>query len=151
MAHEMQTPTGAGPGYGPSGAGYGPSYDARERPGHGWLTFAAVMLFAAGAVNALWGISALSKASYFHTDSLLFGELKMWGVLALVFGGLQLLAGGLIVGRRTFGIVLGIGLALLSGMFALITIGGYPVWSVVVLVIDGLIIYGLTVYGFGEA
>jgi hypothetical protein len=146
MAQEMQTPTRT------EGA-YGGAYDAQPayREGRGWLTFAAVMLFAAGAVNALWGIAALSKASYFHKESLLFGELKMWGVISLVFGGLQLLAGGLVVSRRTAGAVIGIGLALLSGLFALITIGGYPVWSVVVLTIDGLIIYGLTTRGFEEA
>lgn len=146
MAHEMQTPSGMETPY---GGAYAPPPEYRE--GHGWLTFSAVMFFAAGAANGLWGIAALSKASYFHSDSLLFGDLKMWAVLALVFAGLQLLAGGLIVARRTSGMVIGIGLALLSGFFALLTIGGYPVWSVVVLVIDGLIIYGLTVYGFGEA
>jgi hypothetical protein len=146
MAHEMQTPTGTATPY---GGAYAPPPGYRE--GHGWLTFAAVMFFAAGAVNGLWGVAALSKASYFHTDRLLFGDLKMWGVLSLVFGGLQLLAGGMIAARRTFGTVLGIGLALLSGFFALLTIGGYPVWSVVALVIAGFIIYGLTVYGFGEA
>jgi hypothetical protein len=146
MAQETQTPTAMDTPY----AGrYGTPPATRE--GHGWLTFAAVMFFAAAAANGLWGIAALSKASYFHSNSLLFGDLKMWAVLALVLAGLQLLAGGLIVARRTSGTVIGIGLALLSGFFALLTIGGYPVWSVVALVIAGLIIYGLTVYGFGEA
>jgi hypothetical protein len=146
MAQETQTPTRME-------SGYGGAYDAQPayREGRGWLTFAAVMFFAAGAVNALWGIAALSKASYFHKESLLFGDLKMWGVLSLVLGGLQLLTGGLIVTRHTAGTVIGIGLALLSGLFALITIGGYPVWSVVALTIAGLIIYGLTTRGFEEA
>lgn len=31
-----------------------------------------------------------------------------------------------------------------------IAIGVYPLWSVIMMVMDGLIIYGLTVYGFGE-
>jgi hypothetical protein len=34
-----------------------------------------------------------------------------------------------------------IGLALLNGTVALFSIGAYPVWSIVVLAIDGLIIY----------
>lgn len=146
MAQETQTPTGMDSVYDGT---YGGPPAARE--GQGWLTFAAVMFFAAGAVDVLWGIAALAKASYFRTDSLLFGELKMWGVIALVLGGLQLLTGGLILARRTSGVVIGIGLALLSALYALITIGGYPVWSVVVLAIDGMIIYGLTAHGFREA
>jgi hypothetical protein len=147
MAQEMQTPMGADARY--DAGSYGAPPELREQ-GHGWLTFAAVMFFAAGAANALWGIAALAKASYFNGSNLLFGDLSMWGVLALIFAGAQILAGALIVGRRTSGAVIGIGLALLSGMFALLTIGGYPVWSVIILVIDGLIIYGLTVYGFEE-
>jgi hypothetical protein len=144
MAHEMQSPTGAKAGYG--------AYDTPPgvRDGRGWRTFAAVMLFAAGATNALWGIAALVNDDYFTVDELLFGDLSMWGVLYLVFAAVQVITGFLILGRSAFGAVLGIGIALLSGILALISIGAYPVWSIVVLVIDGLIIYGLTVYGFAE-
>ena len=39
---------------------------------------------------------------------------------------------------------------LLSAVIALFSIGAYPVWSIVVLAIDGLIIYALTVHGIGE-
>jgi hypothetical protein len=48
------------------------------------------------------------------------------------------------------GALLGIGLALISGLVALFSIGAYPVWSIVVLAIDGLIIYALTVHGLVE-
>jgi hypothetical protein len=30
------------------------------------------------------------------------------------------------------------------------SVGAHPVWSVIVIVVDGLIIYGLTVHGFGH-
>jgi hypothetical protein len=33
----------------------------------------------------------------------------------------------------------------------MMAIGGDPVWSIVVLTVDGLIIYGLTVHGFGHS
>ena len=49
------------------------------------------------------------------------------------------------------GAVLGIGIAMLHGMLALLSIGAYPVWSIIALTIDGLIIYALTVHGFEEA
>lgn len=146
MAPETTSPTGGEAGY---GAPYGARTDRRR--GRGWLTFAAVMLFAAGAANALWGISALVNDDYFTVDELLFGDLSMWGVFYLVLAAAQFLVGLLILGRSAVGAVLGIGFALLSGLLALMSIGAYPIWSVIVLTIDGLIIYGLTVYGFDEA
>lgn len=143
MAHQMQSPS----------AGANAGYDGSYRPpevgeGHGWRTFAAVMLFAAAAANALWGIAALANDDHFAVDELLFGDLSMWGALYLAFALLQLVTGVLILSRRMSGAIIGIGIALLSGTLALLSIGAYPLWSVVVLAIDGLIIYGLTVYGF---
>jgi hypothetical protein len=122
-----------------------------DRGRSGWLTFAAVMFMAAAAVNALYGISALVNDDYFRVDELLFGDLSLWGVLYLCVGATQLAAGILVLRRSVTGAVLGIGLALISGLVALFSIGAYPVWSVVVLTIDGLIIYALTVHGLGEA
>lgn len=135
MAHEMQTP------YTPPAA-----HEAR-RPG--LITFAAVMFFAAGGLDILWGISALVNDKYFAVDELLFGDLSMWGVLYLIFGGIQLLTGWLILSRSAFGAVLGIGLALLHALMVLMSIGAYPIWSIVLLAIDGLILYGLAAHGFG--
>ena len=43
--------------------------------------------------------------------------------------------------------VLGITFAGFNAIAALLAIGAYPLWSVIILVIDGLIIYALTVYG----
>jgi hypothetical protein len=39
---------------------------------------------------------------------------------------------------------------MLSATLALVSIGAYPLWSIIIMFVDGLIIYGLTVYGFGE-
>ena len=55
--------------------------------------------------------------------------------------------GILILRRRDAGIVLGTVLASVHGLTALMTIGAYPLWTVLVLVLDGLIIYGLLVHG----
>jgi len=124
---------------------------ARPERGSGWLAFAAVMFLAAAAANILYGIAALVNDDYFAVDELLFGDLSMWGVLYLGFGAAQLLAGVLVLRRSMLGAVLGIGIAMLHGMLALLSIGAYPVWSIIALTIDGLIIYALTVHGFEEA
>lgn len=125
----------------------------RDRPepgeGGGWLGFAAVMLLLAAVFNAVYGFAALANDDYFAADELLFGDLSMWGAVYLLFALAQLVAALLIANRKTAGALLGIGLVLLHGTAVLLSIGAYPLWSVTFLVVDGLILYGLSVYGLG--
>jgi hypothetical protein len=122
----------------------------RAVEGGGWLTFAAVIFLIAAAFNTLYGLAALVNDDYFAVDELLFGDLSMWGVIYLIFAAAQLATALFIISRRSAGAVLGIGLASLHAIVVLMSIGAYPVWSVVLLVVDGMIIYGLTVYGFAD-
>jgi hypothetical protein len=122
----------------------------RVREGEGWLTFAAVLLLLAGCLNALYGIAALVNDDYFAVDELLFGDLSLWGVIYLAFAVAQIAAALLIMARSVGGVLMGIALVGLHAIGVMMSIGAYPVWSVILLVIDGMIIYGLTVYGLVE-
>jgi hypothetical protein len=126
------------------------SVDRRAQAGHGWLVFAGVLFLIGAAANALWGISALVNDDFFSADELLFGDLSLWGALYLGFAALLALTGVLILRASDLGIILGTVLAALHFLLALLTIGAYPLWTVLVLVIDGLIIYGLLVHGPDE-
>ena len=35
----------------------------------------------------------------------------------------------------------------LNAVVALLSVGAYPLWSVIILILDGVVIYALTVYG----
>lgn len=118
------------------------------REGSGWLTFAAVMFFLAAAGSSLWGITALVNDDYFAIDELLFGDLSAWGWVYLALAATQLLTAFLILSRKWLGAAFGIGLAVVHAIVVLASIGAYPLWSSILLVVDGLIIYGLAVYGF---
>jgi hypothetical protein len=120
-----------------------------ERYG-GWVTFATVMFLIAASFNTLYGVAALVKDDYFAADELLFGDLSMWAALYLTAAAFQAVAAGLLLVRSAAGVFLGIVIAMLSATLALVSIAAYPLWSIVVLVVDGLIIYGLTVYGLGD-
>jgi hypothetical protein len=117
----------------------------------GWTTFAGVMFIAAAGINALWGISALVNDKYFSVDKLLFGDLAMWGAIYLAFAAVFVVIGLLILLGSTLGIMLGAVIAVVHGWTALLTIGAYPLWAVTVIVIDGLISYGLLVHGLDES
>jgi hypothetical protein len=112
----------------------------------GWVTFAAVLLLIASMFNALYGISALVNDDYFAADELLFGDLSMWGGIFLAIAVLQAATGLLLLSGSRMGAYLGILLVMINALGAMLSIGAYPVWSVIVLVVDAMVIYGLTVY-----
>jgi hypothetical protein len=122
-----------------------------EPRGRGFITLAGVMLFIAAAANALWGIAAFANDDYFTADELLFGDLSAWGGVYLAVAAVQLVTAVLIFNKSRVGAMLGILIASVNAIAQLMAIGAYPLWSVVVLVIDGLIIYGLCVYGLDDA
>ena len=117
------------------------------RKGTGWAAFAGMMILVAGTFNLIWGFVALVQDDYFASDQLLMWSLNSWGAIHIVVGCLQLLAALLIFGGSGAGAVLGLAIAFFSAVGAQLLIGAYPIWSIVILVVDGLVIYGLTVYG----
>jgi hypothetical protein len=115
--------------------------------GQGWAAFAATMVLVVGVFNVIYGLAAVIEDDYFAADELLFGDLSLWGWVHLIIGVLQVVTATLIYAGNDFGAVLGIMFAGFNAIAALLAIGAYPVWSVIILVVDGLIIYALTVYG----
>ena len=124
------------------------SADRRRRlPGYGWMLYASVLFFVAALSSLVWGLSALLNDDYFRADELLFGDLSLWGVVSLCAAAVQGTVAFLLLLRRRIGVTLGIVLAVVHATVTLFSVGAYPLWSVLLLVLDGLIIYGLTVHG----
>jgi hypothetical protein len=115
--------------------------------GEGWAGFAAVIFLVLGIFNVVDGIAALANDDYFHVDELLFGDLSMWGTIFLIIGVVQLLTGFLIFRGSFVGALLGITLAAVNAVIALLSVGAYPIWSLVILALDGVVIYALTAHG----
>ena len=109
----------------------------------GLVTFGGVMLLIAGAFNLLDGIVALVNDDDYVVDELLFGDLTAWGLWWLVVGAAQVVAGWLVLARRSFGALLGILLAGANALTHLMFLGAYPAWSIIIIVVDGLIVYAL--------
>ena len=116
--------------------------------GEGWLLFAGIMVLIAGILNTIWGIAAIDKASFFVEDErYIISDLSTWGWIILVIGIVQLFAAFSIWSGGGFGRWIGIIAASFSAVGALLSIPGYPFWSIAVFGIDLLIIYGLAAYG----
>ena len=119
----------------------------RRLPGEGWVTFAAVLFLLVGAFNVINGIALLVDDNYFRADQLLFGDLSLWGWLAIIMGAGQILIGFGIYGGSVLAQVVGVFWAGLNACLHLLAIGAYPAWSIIIMAIDGLVIYGLIMYG----
>jgi hypothetical protein len=119
--------------------------DRSEPRGEGWVAFAIVWLALVGILNIIYGIAALSNKSYFHEGGLLWSNLSTWGWVAIILGAIQLLVSGLLYARNTAGTVLGIFFASLSFIASFLAIGAYPAWSIIAMVLDGFVIWALSV------
>jgi hypothetical protein len=115
--------------------------------GTGWAYFAGILFMVAGFWNLFAGIAALARKEYFSEAGLLYQNLQLWGWVWLVVGAVQLVTSWLVISQRESGRVLGVILAALSMLVWFFSIGAYPLWGVLVVSVDVLILYGLIAHG----
>ena len=116
------------------------------RVGTGWVAFAGSYLAISGLLNLIWGITALSNKSYFVEGGLVWSSLSTWGWIAIIFGAVQLVAGGLLFARKAGGVVMALVLSMLGILVNFFSIGAYPVWSCVAIVCSALVLWVVTVH-----
>jgi hypothetical protein len=123
----------------------GPFSSTRTRAG--WLVFAGVYLLVAGTMNAIWGLAALTDRRVLLEEGLAWSTLTTWGWVSVSVAAVQLSAGALVLARRVIGRVLAVAIAM-AGLFVnFLSIGAYPIWSILALVANGLVLWAVTVYG----
>ena len=113
----------------------------------GWVSFAAAFMLNAGLLNAIWGVAALSNSTYFVRSGLLVSTLTTWGWIALVLGGLQMLCGVLVFIGKRLGQFLALVLATVGVVVNFLSVGAYPIWSVIALAFNALVLWAVTVHG----
>lgn len=116
---------------------------ATNRNDSGWIPFTGVLLLFIGAFNVIDGIVAISKDDLFKADELLFGDLTMWGWIWLVLGVLQIFTSSLVFKRRMPGMILAVSWAFLAGMGHMLAVGAYPIWSLTMVAMCFLVMFGL--------
>ncbi|PXY25929.1 hypothetical protein DI005_01170 [Prauserella sp. PE36] len=116
----------------------------------GWIIFAGVMLLLVGFFQAIEGLVAIFDDGYYlvGADGLVVNvDYDVWGWLHLGFGVVAVLTAlGLMTGNKVARIV-GVILAGLSAIINLAFIAAYPVWSLVVIAVNVLVIYAIVVHG----
>jgi hypothetical protein len=78
-----------------------PASGTRARTG--WIAFAGVYLLVAGAMNAVWGLAALTDRTILVERSLAWSTLTTWGWVSVAVAAVQLSAGALVLARKVVG------------------------------------------------
>ena len=116
----------------------------------GWAVFASLMMIMVGSFQAIEGLVALFDDGFYHVTEgglVVNVDYNVWGWTHLLLGALILVSGiGVLSGNlaaRTVAVIL----AGLSALVNLIFIEAYPVWSIIIITVDVLVIYALIVHG----
>ena len=117
----------------------------------GWIIFAGLMLALVGIFQLIAGFVAVVDEDYFQeigaAPLFLAVDQQTWGVLQLVLGALSILtAAGLLYGNAAARVV-GMGIAVVVAVSNLLAIHAYPLWSVIVIALDVVILYAIAVHG----
>lgn len=117
---------------------------------YGMIVFAGTIMLMLGAFHAIAGFVALFQDEYFFVDKdglVVTADYTAWGWTHIIFGIVIAAAGaGLFTGAMWSRIVAVI-VALLSSIVNLAFLSAYPLWAAIMIALDVLVIYAVTVHG----
>ncbi|HEX9336855.1 MAG TPA: hypothetical protein VF892_13265 [Pseudonocardiaceae bacterium] len=112
----------------------------------GWLIFAAVVLGITGAINVFEGLFGLI---YRYRTVLVAAQLYVvnvtsWALVLIVSGAIMIAAGIGLASRRTWARVTAIVVVGVHAIIQVAWMGAYPVWSLLMLALDIVVLFALT-------
>ena len=130
----------------------GSSYTtAPQRTGWtGLVSFAAFMMMMLGFFQAIEGLAAIVNDDFFKvrpSGLVINVDYTVWGWAHLLLGVLIFLAGVGVLSGNFIARIVGVALAVLSAIANLLFSAAAPAWAIVLITVDVLVIYALTVHG----
>jgi len=114
----------------------------------GFAVFAGVMLMMVGVFHGLAGLAAIIDDQFFVVSKNYAFEFDTtaWGWIHLVYGVILVGAGYGVFSGATWARVVGVTLATLSAVGNFLFIPYQPVWAILIIAIDILVIASLSIY-----
>jgi len=123
----------------------------------GWIWFAAVLLIVVGAFNAVSGLVALFRKSYYYNyidnyygnvdTGILVFNLTTWGWIHLVIGVLAVITGIVLFSGAMWARVVAVILVAINAIAQLAFLSVYPVWATLIIALDVLVIWAVIAHG----
>jgi len=116
----------------------------------GWILFAGVMMIVLGMFHAFQGFIAIFDDSYYlvgRRGLTIHADYAVWGWIHLALGVVVGAAGIGLLNGRLWGRIVGVIVSVLSIMLNVAFLAAYPLWSTIMIAVDILVIWALTVHG----
>jgi hypothetical protein len=110
-----------------------------------WIAFAAIVLFLNGCFGVLYGLAAVLNDEVVTVggNGVTLWDFTTWGWIQMVLGAVMaLVAIGLFMGNRGARWI-AVGLAMLNALAQFGIISAFPLWAILVIVLDIVVIYQL--------
>ena len=116
--------------------------------GYGLVMFASVLLVIVGCFNLIYGIAAIAKSHVFTAHAhYVFGDLRTWGWITLIIAVVQLLAAAGVLAGNQLARWFAVAVLALNSIDQMLFIPAYPFWSLMIIAVDVVALYGLCAYG----
>jgi hypothetical protein len=124
-------------------------YDGPPPMAVGAIMFAGIMMMMSGVFSAFSGIVALAKDDFYLVlpNYVLEVDPTTWGYIHLILGIVVALAGFFVLTGKTWARVIGIIAATVSAFANFAFIPYYPIWSILIITVDVIIIWALAAHG----
>jgi len=115
----------------------------------GWIYFASMMMLIIGGLQIISGLLGIFRHGFFvvGTHGLVVWNYTAWGWIELIIGILLIIIGLSVISGSTWARVLASIIVVINAIGNLAFLPAYPIWSIIALIIDGFVLYALTVHG----
>ena len=127
---------------------YGAQATSRAEPElSGWVVFAALMLVVAGGFSLIYGLAAVLNDQVVTVGGrgVIVWDFTVWGWIHMVAGALMLLTSWGLFALKGWARWTAVFLVVVNAMLQMATITAFPLWSIMMITLDVIIIYQLTV------
>ncbi len=116
--------------------------------GANWVMFSAIVLVIAGVFAVIDGLVAVYKSTFFTSNAVyIFSNLHTWGWIIFGLGVAGIASGFAVLSGREWARWLGVAVAGLGAVGQLMFAQAYPLWSLMIMGVYILAVYGLVAYG----
>jgi hypothetical protein len=115
----------------------------------GWLYFGGMMMVMLGVFNVIEGLVALFNDEYYVAtpQGVLLFDITGWGWIHLIIGLIAIAVGIGVFTGATWARICGVILCGINALVQLVFLSAYPIWAVLVIALDILVIWALIVHG----
>ena len=115
----------------------------------GWTAFAAIAMIMLGGFWLMSGLVALFNSEFYVVGLryIFQFDISTWGWIHLIVGIVNLVAGFFLFTGAVWARVIGVIMAVLSGLLAFAWLPYYPFWAIIFIIASVGVIWALTVHG----